>query len=320
MEKNTHVIRGFTGGIGRAVAQALVKRNEKVVCLVRDIEKAQKYAGELQGLEFVKGDASQRADVESVLQNASTVYYCINVPYPEWEENARELLAVTVDAAIQHHVKLVFPGNVYVYGHAQSQLVSEVHPHGAHTKKGKIRIEMEELLERASKENGLQYTIIRMPDFYGPYVVNGFSEQFYIKALQGKKLTWFGSLTVAQEFIFIEDAGEAMVIAGLSDTAYGRSFNIPGCAETTAQAYLEEIVRQAGKNSSIGGMNITAVFKLLGLFNATVKEFVEMLYLKQERLMLDGSHYNKVFGTLPATSYDKGIRKTLAWIKKYYQI
>jgi nucleoside-diphosphate-sugar epimerase len=320
MDRNTHVILGFTGGIGRAVAKALTARNEKVVCLVRDIAKAKKYAGELHGLEFVKGDASQRTDVEGVLQNASTVYYCVNVPYQDWEENARELLAVTVDAAIQHHVKIVFPGNVYVYGHAQSQFVSEVHPHAAHTKKGKIRIEMEALLEKASKENGLQYTIIRMPDFYGPYVVNRFSEQFYIKALKGKKLTWFGSLTVAQEFIFIEDAGEAMVIAGLSDKAYGCSYNVSGYAETTGRAYLEEIARQAGKNSSIGGMNITAVFSLLGLFNATVKEFVEMLYLKQERLILDGSHFKKVFGTLPATSYEEGIRKTIAWIKKYYQI
>ncbi len=320
MDRNTHVILGYTGGIGRVVAKALVKRNEKVVCLVRDIEKAKKYAAELQGLEFIKGDASLRSDVEGVLKNASTVYYCVNIPYPDWEEKARELLAVTVDAAIQHHVKLVFPGNVYVYGHAQTHLVTEEHPFAAETKKGKIRIEMEKMLDRASKENGLKYTVVRMPDFYGPYVVNGFSEQFYVKALKGKSLMWFGALDVAQEFIFIEDGGEAMVMAGLSDKSNGKSFNVPGCAETTARKYLEEIAKQSGQKLSISQLGATIVFSLLGLFNGTVKEFVEMLYLKKERLILDGSLFKKVFGTLPATSYEEGIKKTIAWIKTYYQI
>ncbi len=320
MDRNTHVILGFTGGIGRATAKALAARNEKVVCLVRDIDKAKKYAGDLHELEFVKGDASNPADVDAVFKNASTVYYCVNVPYPVWTEKARQLLAVTVDAAVKNKVKVVFPGNVYVYGHAQTHVVNEQHPFAAHTKKGKIRIEMEAMLENAAKGSGLKYTIIRMPDFYGPYVVNRFSEQFYVKALAGKSLMWFGDKDVAQEFIFIEDGGEAMAIAGLSDEANGRSFNIPGCAETTGKVYLKEIVRQSGKNSSISGMNVMAVFKLLGLFNATVKEFIEMLYLKQERLILDGSLFKKVFGKLPATSYEEGIRRTIAWVKTYYQI
>ena len=306
MDRNTHVILGYTGGIGRVVAKALVKRNEKVVCLVRDIEKAKKYAAELQGLEFIKGDASLRSDVEGVLKNASTVYYCVNIPYPDWEEKARELLAVTVDAAIQHHVKLVFPGNVYVYGHAQTHLVTEEHPFAAETKKGKIRIEMEKMLDRASKENGLKYTVVRMPDFYGPYVVNGFSEQFYVKALKGKSLMWFGALDVAQEFIFIEDGGEAMVMAGLSDKSNGKSFNVPGCAETTARKYLEEIAKQSGQKLSISQLGATIVFSLLGLFNGTVKEFVEMLYLKKERLILDGSLFKKFSGLFPQRPMKKG--------------
>ena len=320
MEKKINVILGFTGGIGRAVAKALVARNEKVVCLVRSIDKAQRYAEGLEGIEFVQGDASNPPDVEKVTQNAATLFYCVNIPYPEWKEKAVKLLSVSVEAAIKNNVKLVFPGNVYVYGRAQSKLVSEGHPHAPLTRKGKIRVEMENMLIHAKKEQGLAYTIVRMPDFYGPYVINGFTEQFLLRALKGKSLTWYGSLKDPAEFIFIEDGGEAMVIAGLSEKSNGYSFNVPGCKETTPKLFLSELVKQSGKKSKIKQMNLILVMNFVGLFNIVAKEFSEMLYLKQERFILNGAFFKSFFGVLPATSYEEGIEKTLAWTKKYYHI
>jgi NAD(P)-dependent dehydrogenase (short-subunit alcohol dehydrogenase family) len=56
---NKQLILGFTGGIGRAVAVALTKRNIPVVALVRNTEKAAGYAAGIEGLELIEGDASQ---------------------------------------------------------------------------------------------------------------------------------------------------------------------------------------------------------------------------------------------------------------------
>jgi len=177
---------------------------------------------------------------------------------------------------------------------------------------------MEKMLVRANKEHGLRYTIIRMPDFYGPFVINGFSEKFFQNALKGKKLQWFGGLNVPIELIYIEDGGEAMAIAGLSDKADGMQFNVPGYSETTAKKLLKEMSRQAGKNSKVSTLNIEFVVALAGLFNPVVKEFKEMMYLKSERLILSGELFRTTFNTFPATPYEEGIKKTLEWTKSFF--
>ncbi len=317
--KVKHLIIGFTGGIGRATAKALLAKGESVVALVRNLEKAKKYGEGLAEIEFIQGDAANLSDVEKALENCSTIYYCTNVPYPNWQAEARELLSVSVAAAIKQKAKFVFPGNVYVYGKAQQTVVNEGHPHAASTKKGKIRIEMEQMLVRANKEHGLRYCIVRMPDFYGPYVINGFSEKFFQNALRGKKLQWFGGLNVPIELIYIEDGGEAMAVAGLSDKADDMQFNVSGSAETTAKKYLKEISNQGGKHSKISSINFESLVALAGLFNPMAKEFKEMMYLKSERLIMTGELFRTTFNISPSTPYEEGIRKTLEWTKNFFK-
>jgi nucleoside-diphosphate-sugar epimerase len=317
---NTQLILGFTGGIGRAVALALSKRNIPMKALVRDKTKAEKYVVGLNNLTLIEGDASNPADLEKAFKGIDIVYYCINIPYPQWEKHALSLLSKSVEAAIKHKVKFIFPGNVYVYGHARYNPVNEEHPHAAHTIKGQIRMEMEEMLAIARKERGLDYAIIRMPDFYGPFVLNTFSEQVYINALKGKTLQWIGDLDIETELIFIEDGGEAMVIAAVEDKSNGEVFNVPGSETTTARKYLAEIVNQANSNSKISTINGDWIFTLFGLFNPMIKEVQEMLYLKREKLILDGSKFKKTFTKLPATDYATGVNRTLNWAKDYYNI
>lgn len=317
--KMKHLIIGFTGGIGRATAKALLEKGESVVALVRSLEKAKKYAEGLAEIEFIQGDAANLSDVEKALENCSTIYYCTNVPYPNWQAEARELLSVSITASINQKAKFVFPGNVYVYGKAQQTLVNEGHPHAASTKKGKIRIEMEQMLVRANKEHGLRYCIVRMPDFYGPYVINGFSEKFFQNALRGKKLQWFGGLNVPIELIYIEDGGEAMAIAGLSGKADGMQFNVSGSAETSAKKYLKEISNQGGKHSKISSINFEFLVAIAGLFNPMAKEFKEMMYLKSGRLIMTGELFRTTFNTFTSTPYEEGIRKTLEWTKNFFK-
>ena len=320
MNTTTHLILGLTGGIGRAVANSLSNRNIPMKALVRNGGKAAKYIEGIQNIEIVEGDASNPDDLKKAFEGINIVYYCLNVPYNQWEQKALRLLKSCVDAAVKHNAKLIFPGNVYVYGHAKYNPVDEKHPHAAHTKKGQIRMEMEEMLALAKKENGLEYTILRMPDFYGPFVINEFSEQLFVNALQGSTARWIGNLDIDQELIFIEDGGEAMITAALNEKANGEIFNIPGVSPIQPRKFIEEIFREVGYKPKIGTLNSDVLFKIIGLFNPVVKELVEMLYLKRERLLLNGKKYQDFFGTLPATSYSTGIEKTLAWAKDFYHL
>jgi hypothetical protein len=51
-----------------------------------------------------------------------------------------------------------------------------------------------------------------------------------------------------------------------------------------------------------------------------LKELVEMLYLKREKLILNGEKFASMIGPLPATDYQSGIRKTMSWVKAYYSM
>ncbi|MBU2491050.1 MAG: SDR family NAD(P)-dependent oxidoreductase [Bacteroidetes bacterium] len=314
------LVIGATGGIGRSTVKALSEDGVFVNVLARSKSKAEKYFKEINNVEIIEGDASSAEDLSKAINGCETLYYCLNVPYDKWEKQVLKLLNVSLNAAADNKVKFVFSGNVYNYGHAQYNPVNEKHSHNAHTKKGKIRIQMEKLIKQFSSEKGLIYTIVRMPDFYGPFVINGFSEKVFQNALLGKSLFWIGDKNVAIEYIFIEDAGKAMAAAGESPKGNNKEFNVPAVEPTTNRFFLDEISKQGAKNSKITIMNSNIVFRLMGLFSPVVKELFEMLYLKREELILDGSLFKETFGFLPATTYEEGIKKTLSWTKNFYNL
>ncbi len=318
MEKKKHLVVGATGGIGRAVVKALKEKGENVAVLVRNVEKAQKYFEEFSDVEILKGDAKNKNDILSGLNGSSHLYYCTNIPYQDWEKNALDLLRVSLSAASEAKVKFVLPGNVYVYGHAESNPVNEQHPWNAHTKKGRIRIVMEKEIQKTSEKEGLFYTIVRFPDFYGPYVINGFSEKIFINSLKGKRLQWIGDKQAETEYIFIEDAGKAMATAALSDKSNNQEFNVPAYRPITTMDFLNLVSKKGGNSSMLSVINSDLIFTLMGLFNPVVGEVKEMLYLKREKLVLDGTKFKDTFGEIPSTPYEEGVEKTMEWTKKFF--
>jgi nucleoside-diphosphate-sugar epimerase len=95
---------------------------------------------------------------------------------------------------------------------------------------------------------------------------------------------------------------------------------MPGSDIITARNYLSMIVEQAGSKSKIGTLNAEWLFILLGIFIPVIKEVREMLYLKREKLILDGTKFDKLIGTRPSTDYATGIRNTLNWVRDYFDI
>jgi nucleoside-diphosphate-sugar epimerase len=314
------LIVGATGSLGPSVVKALKEKDQQIRILVRDKSKAEKYFGKNSGIEIVLGSASNEETIAGALDGCSHLFYLVNTPYHKCSESSEPLLTSSINAALRKNAKIVFPGNVYNYGYTQYNPVDEKHPWNAHTKKGKIRINLEEMLKKAKTENGLKYTIIRMPDFYGPYVINTFSEKAYINALMGKTIRWIGNLDTKTEYIFIEDGGKAMVIAGLSDKSTGEEYNVPAFSPITSREYLNEIVNQAGQGSKITTLNSDLIFSIGGLFSPMIKEVKEMLYLKREELILDGTKFKETFGNIPARNYKDGVAATLDWVKEFYSL
>ncbi len=309
-----HLVLGATGGIGRGVVSRLTDRGEKVRVLVRDPDKFRRAIPEPRGIEVVQGDALVDANVRDAAEDAATIFHCVNVPYSEWGARVLPMLESTIRAARAARARIVLPGNVYVFGHAQTALVAEDHPRNAHTKKGRIRVEMERRLDAAWREQGVPYTIVRFPDFYGPGVENALYGPIFANALRGKPLPWYGKLDIPFEFSYIEDAAEALVLAGLDPASAGETYHLPGVGITTPRTWLTTVSEIAGQKARVRAIPrwLIAVYSP---FNSEAREFLEMQYLRRERLILDGAKFRAKFGSLVASPYDVGIRKTLDWFR-----
>ncbi len=307
------LVLGATGGIGHWVVEKLLDRKNYVRIMVRDPTRAKTFSN-MEQVEILQGDAVNIDDVRKAVAGTDPVYHCVNVPYQEWKSKVIPMLQNTITAATESAAKIVFPGNVYVYGHIQSELVREDHPFAAYTRKGKIRIRMEQMLNDAWKSEKVPYTIVRFPDFYGPFVVNDIYAPIFRNALQGRPMAWYGRLNVPIEFAYIEDAAEALVMAGLDNGTSGESYNVPGADVTTPRRWLELVASTAGTKARIRTVPKFMV-ALAGIPNSQVREFYEMLYFKRERLILDGTKFGKTFGKIPTTPYKDGIKKTLDWFR-----
>jgi nucleoside-diphosphate-sugar epimerase len=312
----TQLVLGANGSLGRWTVSRLVARGESVRALVRDPARAPSGEKE-ERVRVLQGDALRPEDVRDAASGAASIFHCVNVPYPEWEAKALPMLDNTIRAARAARAKIVFPGNVYVFGHAQSEFVAEDHPRNPHTKKGRIRVEMERRLDALWRAERVPYTIVRFPDFYGPDVVNALYRPVFLNALRAKPMSWYGKLDIPFEFSYIEDAAEALVLAGLDPTTAGETYHVPGCEVTTPRAWLGQVAKSAGSPSRIRAVP-KALVALTGLFNAEARAFYEMQYLRRERLVLDGSKFHAKFGQVAATPYEEGIRRTLEWYRSYH--
>jgi 6-phosphogluconate dehydrogenase (decarboxylating) len=70
----------------------------------------------------------------------------------------------------------------------------------------------------------------------------------------------------------------------------------------------------SGKKQSMMCVGRKMMF-LAGLFNKDLKEMREMLYLREDPVILDGTKYEKEIGKIPKTSYETGIKETFHFLK-----
>lgn len=164
MTRETALVLGATGGIGGEVARQLRDAGWHVRGLRRSVAASE----QTDGIEWIHGDAMNRADVTRAAKGATVIVHAVNPPgYKRWADFVLPMLDNTIAAAKTERATIVLPGTVYNFGPDAFPAIAEDAPQNPVTKKGAIRVEMEARLERASRE-GVQTLIVRAGDFFGP--------------------------------------------------------------------------------------------------------------------------------------------------------
>ena len=312
-----YLVLGSTGSLGSAIVNELTSKGKPVRALVRNPAKAGKVFANPGKVEFFEGSVEDPRALQKTFDGVELFYDCINLPYQQWSR-LPEIHGRIIEAASRAKARMAFPGNVYIYGHAQMEKVREDHPKNPISRKGRMRLQMEEMFMRHSREGDVPCVIVRFPDYYGPNAAST-ADGVFRSAIKNRKARWYGKLDVVHEFIFISDAAKAIIAASERPDAYGQDFNVPGPEPIRVRDWISLVYKQLGFEPKMTGTSRIFV-RLVGLFSSLAREFAEMQYLTEEPLILDGSRFNNFFGTeYPTRSYEEGIRETLAWMKKNAQ-
>jgi nucleoside-diphosphate-sugar epimerase len=133
--------------------------------------------------------------------------------------------------------------------------------------------------------------------------------------VKNKKASYVGDQNIAREFIFTPDGGKAIVNLSLHEQAYGQNWNIPGSGIISGNELIHICRELTGFQKGVSTVTKNMI-RLLGLFNRQMKEVVEMFYLNEEPVILNGEKYEKWIGPVPRTPYSEGLKQTIEQMKE----
>jgi nucleoside-diphosphate-sugar epimerase len=282
--------------------------------LTRDVERARRAEPEL-GVEWVAGDAMNTTDVVAAARGVSVVVHAANPPgYRNWRGLALPMLESSIAAAKANGARVVLPGAVYNFGPDTPELIDEQVAQRPVTRKGKIRVEMEERLRQAATD-GVAVLIVRAGDFFGPRAGNSWFSQGFVrpgKALSG--VTYPGQRDAGHAWAYLPDLAETIVrlLERAEDLAPFEVFHFGGHGFARGVELAEATRRVAGvPTARIRRFPWFAVY-VAAPFHETMREMLEMRYLWSRTLLLDNRKLVTFLGEEPHTDLDTALRATLA--------
>jgi len=197
---------------------------------------------------FVKGDildlkklhSQEKADLIFHLAAQVVVPYSMENPIEDFETNARGTLNV-LEKARKDDARVVFTSSAAVYGNTTKLPTPENHGFNPASCYGLSKVVGEQYCNMYSKQYGLEITILRLANVYGPRC-HGVIEDFLDKISRNpEKLEIIGTGLQSRDFVHVADVVEAFIIAATSEVAVGETFNI-GFGKTTKIIDLAKMI------------------------------------------------------------------------------
>ncbi|RYZ04236.1 MAG: NAD-dependent epimerase/dehydratase family protein [Myxococcales bacterium] len=308
------LVLGATGGVGSETTVALLAAGFEVRAVTRDRERARRDFPHLAGVDWIEGDALNRDCVVAAAAGASVVLHAVNPPgYRNWKGLALPMLENSIAAAKASGARLVLPGTVYNFGPDAPELVDESTPQRPATRKGKIRVAMEQRLHEAS-EDGVPVLIVRAGDFYGPHAGNSWFSQGLVKPGTAlRSVTYPGRHDAAHAWAYLPDVAATIVrlLERAGELSQFEVFHFGGHGFEKGVELADAVRRAAGVPAApIRRFPWLAIF-LLSPFIVTFREMLEMRYLWRRSLLLDNRKLVRFLGSEPHTPLALALTETL---------
>lgn len=305
------LITGGSGLIGSALANYLVQKGTEVNVLDK-----RKDLG-LKGVNIHQGSILDKEDIKKAMKGCDYVYHLAAIVGVNLADGrSLECLDVNVlgtrnvlECSLEEKVKRVlFASSSEVYGEPDKLPINEEFPLKPKSAYGWSKAVGEEYCKAFKKNKGLDYTIVRFCNVYGPNQALKFVLPLFIdNAISDKPLEIYGSGEQVRSFCYVDDAVAGVEKAILNEKAKCEVFNIGNPNEPIKMQELAKMVLKMAANNS--GSHI---FVPLEQRRSPQREI--------HARIPDISKARNILGFEPKISLEEGIRKTIEYKKKEKEI
>lgn len=313
MENNGNVlVLGATGGIGGEVARRLMREKWHVRALKRGLQADERN----DGIEWVAGDALDAQAVATAAQGCDVIVHAVNPPgYRNWKQWVVPMLLNTIAAAEQNGALIVLPGTVYNYGPDAFPLVREDARQAPVTKKGAIRVQMENALLAYSQRGG-RVLLVRSGDFFGPRARNNWFSQGLVTPGKLPGIIYNpAAAKTGHQWAYLPDVAEtiAALLARRAELEPFSCFHMQGHWDHDGTEMVNAVRRVAagyGSTAKIRSFPWWFIY-MAAPFSTTLRELLEMRYLWRQPVRLHNAKLVTFLGAEPHTPLDDAIYATL---------
>jgi nucleoside-diphosphate-sugar epimerase len=269
------------------------------------------------GIQWLRGDALQAQDVMKAAAGCAVIVHAVNPPgYRRWSELVLPMLDNTIAAAQAHGATIVLPGTLYNYGPDTFPVLREDAPQHPRSRKGAIRVEMEQRLQQASGER-VRVVIVRAGDYFGPGAGNTWFSQGLVKPGKPvKSISAPGQRGIGHLWSYLPDVARTMVeLLARRDTLPAfANFHMQGHWDADGTQMNQAICRVVARRTG-ATPRVTAfpwwILPLAAPFITVFREMREMRYLWQHPLRMDNTQLLATLQHEPHTPLDEAVEATL---------
>ena len=307
--KKTALVLGATGGVGGAVMRRMIAGGWTVRALTRRAN-----VDLPDGCEAVVGDAMDAAAVASAAEGASVLVHAVNPPgYRDWDRLVLPMLDNTIRTASATGARILLPGTVYNYGPNVFPDIAEDAPQMPRTRKGLIRVAMEQRLRTAADQGKCTALIVRAGDFFGPGAANNwFGQGLVTPGGRPKVIRNPGTRGVGHQWAYLPDVAETMVrLLERADLPAFASFHMEGHWDHDGRQMVQAIARVLGDPAVPVRPLPWWQLRLAALIATTPREMMEMRYLWRQPVRMTNDRLVATLGGEPRTPLLEAVRATL---------
>ena len=307
-DNSTVLVTGGNGVVGSNLVKKLLHHSAKVVVLDDFSQSSVNNLTIHKNLKIIKGNITD----EKILKKTFSKKYdyvfhlaakfanelSIQNPIEDLVVNAQGTLQVLLHTAKQKPKRFIYTSSSSLYGTQKAISFKETLYPNPSTPYAASKLSAEYYCNAIGKLSGLNYTIVRLSNSYGPFDPPGrfrnVIPNFFDAAMHNKNIVITGTGEETRDFTFIDDTVKGILLVSSKKSAKNQIFNLGTGKETRILKIANLILDITKSNSKI-------VFKPRRPFDHIT------------RRKMDISKAKKLLKYSPETKIEDGLRITYNW-------